>query len=264
MNRLARLFARNTAPRLPKIIVGGARVLNYDPDQDGDQDEPGLPDVDDDAKTARVFFYDVIGGWDQPQTAALVGAIKSLDVADIHIHINSPGGMVFESVAIKTALEQHPAAVHAHVDGLAASAASTLMLAGDTIDIASGAFVMIHNPETMAWGDATEMRASADMLDAIRDSIAAQYVSRTGLAMKDVVAMMAAETWLSADDAVAQKFCDAVMTRAPRAPNLRRFDLTAYNHAPALLEPAPALDAGLADRARALNARLRLFDLRAA
>ena len=242
-NLLARAFNGAGAP--PKLRVGKLKVFGYDPDEDGDRDVPGLPDVDEDARVATMYVYDVIGGWswDGPTTEDLVRAILNLDVDQIHVRINSPGGSVFDATAIKTAIEQHSATVHAHVDGLAASAASTLMLAGDDIDIAPGGFVMIHNPSTFAYGDATEMRASADMLDAIRDSIAAQYVSRTGLASKDVINMMAAETWLSASDAVDKKFVDRVMDKAPRGEALKRFDLTAYERTPEALLKGPALSA---------------------
>lgn len=255
MTSLAKLLAANASARKPKIVKGD------DPDWNGDDDSDPRFDPDEDGEDASIYFYDVIGGWDQPTTEEIVRGVRSLAAKTIHLRINSPGGMVFEATAIKTALEQHPARVVSHVDGIAASAASTLMLAGDEIEIAPGGFVMIHNPASLAWGDAGEMRRCADMLDAIRDSIASQYAARTGIAIDEIAAMMAAETWLSAEDAIEKKFVDRVAARAPQAANRIRFDLSAYAHAPQSLKP-PAPELLLeaqAQRAR-LEAKLRLFE----
>lgn len=254
MHRLIKLLASNDAARLPKLVRG------YDPDYDGDEDHPGMPDVD--GQEATLFVYDVIGGWDGPATQDLVRAILALKVSTIHLRVNSPGGLVFDAAAIKTALEQNPAKVIAHVDGLAASAASTLILAADEIEISAGGFIMIHNPETMCWGDSEEMLSTAAMLDNIRDSIVSQYAARTGLDRARLQDMMGAETWLSAEQAVEMKFCDRIATK-PVAPanKSRRFDLSAFDHAPsALLARVPSADtqALIASRIHA-EQRLRLY-----
>jgi ATP-dependent Clp protease protease subunit len=229
MRRLLRLLAANGPGRRPKIVRG------YDPVWDGDDDSDPQFDPDRDGDEATIYVYGVIGGWDQPDTEDIVRGIAALNVATIHLRIHSPGGMVFEAQAIKTALERHPARVVAHVDGQACSAASTLMLAGDEIEIAPGGFVMIHNPTTLAWGDDAEMMRTAEMLRAIRDSIATQYASRTGLDVDELLAMMKAETWLDAEKCVAMKFCDRVAARAPQPENLKRFDFSAYEHVPQAL-----------------------------
>ncbi|CAN2533096.1 ATP-dependent+Clp+protease+proteolytic+subunit [Methylocapsa aurea] len=257
MRRLLKLLVSNGSGRRPKIITG------FDPDWDGDDDSDPAFDPDHDGDEASIYFYDVIGGWDQPTTEEIVRGIRALGAKTIHLRINSPGGLVFEATAIKTALEQHPAHVIAHVDGMAASAASTLMLAGDEIEIAPGAFVMIHNPSSLAWGDADEMRRCAEMLDAIRDSIASQYAARTGLSVEELTAMMKAETWLSAEQAVEKKFVDRIAARAPQAANLRRFDLSAYDHPPKALLAPPQPDpvAAYLKTSQERHARmLRLFE----
>ena len=247
---LHKLLASSAAEaRRPKI------VLNYDPDEDGDADQPGKIDIDGENGVATMYVYDVIGGWDQPTVESIVRDIAAVKASTIHLRVNSPGGAVFDSVAMKTALEQHPANVIAHVDGLAASAASTLILAADEIRMAPGAMIMIHNPSTFAIGDAGDMRQAADMLDAVRDSIVAQYAARTGMAATKLRAMMDAETWMGADEALALKFVDAISQKAPAPSNLKRFDLTAFNNAPAALLAPRADDA--ARRAQwAANARL--------
>lgn len=257
MHRLMKLLVSNGSGRKPKIVTG------YDPDWDGDDDGDPKFDPDRDGDEASIYFYDVIGGWDQATTEEIVRGVRALTAKTIHLRINSPGGMVFEATAIKTALEQHPARVIAHIDGQALSAASTLMLAGDEIEISAGGFVMIHNPSSLAWGNADEMRRCAEMLDAIRDSIAGQYAARTGLSVDELTAMMKAETWLSADQAVEMKFADRVAARAPQAANLRRFDLSAYDHPPKALLAPPQADplAAYLQASQQRHARmLRLFD----
>lgn len=262
MHRLVRLFARNDAGCAPKI------VRHYDPDWDGDEDQPGMPDIDVENGAATIYVYGMIGGWDAPVTELLCRRIAALKVSTIHVRINSPGGMVFESVAIQTALEQNKARKIVHIDGLAASAASQLMLCGDEIEIAPGGFVMIHDPETLCFGDADEMRSSADLLDSVKASIVAQYRARTGLSDAALGDMMEAETWLNAEQAVQMKFCDRVATKAPAPANLRRFDLSAWKNAPAdLLKPAaparPAMIENLAAQREHALARLRLVELNA-
>ena len=259
MHRLIKLLASNSAGRRPRLMVGGKPVQWYDPDADGDDDaDAGLIDTDAASDSASIYFYDAIGGWDQPTTESLVRAIAGLKAGTINLRINSPGGIVTDAVALQNAIAQHPARVVAYIDGLAASAASTLMLAGDEIVMAPGAFIMIHDPWTVAIGSAADMRKEADILDKFRDSIAAQYATKTGMKMPEITKMMAAETWLSAEDAVAQGFADRVATKPPAAQNLKRFDLSAFDHAPAALiaPPRPTFDAGQwAANMRAINER---------
>ena len=262
--RLARLIASNEPSRLPRVVTG------YDPDWDGDGDQPNQPDIDQVGDQATLYCYDVIGGWDQPTTESIVRAVCALKVSTIHLRINSPGGDVMEATAIKTALEQSSAKVIAHVDGLAASAASFLMLAADEIEIAPGGFVMIHNPSTLAWGDANAMRQCADLLDTIRNSIVSQYATRAKPCVADLVAMMDAETWLSAEQAVEQGFVDRIMQKAAKASNVARFDLTAFDNTPQALLNAraeaasgKAVDDQIAEALRVSRAkaekRLRLY-----
>lgn len=223
-------------PRATVRVANGFRPAAYDPDQDDDLDTQGEPDEDD----ATVYVYDAIGGFFGVEASAFVKAVAGLKAKTIHLRLNSPGGDVFDARAMATALAAHPAKVVAHVDGLAASAASFLMLAADEIEMSDGAFVMIHNPMTVAAGDARDMRQTADLLDKVRDAIAADYVKRTGKPTGEIVGMMDAETWLTASEAVAQGFADRVVDGVKPK---NRFDLTVYDHAPAALTEAPAEDA---------------------
>lgn len=214
---------------------------NADPDNDGDNDNrPGHPD-EAGTDVIDLYVYDVISsdwGVSAKNIARDLAGAKS---GTINLRINSPGGDVFEARAIKTALEQTQAKVVAHIDGLAASAASFLMLAADEIRIAKGAFVMIHNPWGFAMGDSGEMRAAADLLDQVGAVIAQDYADKTGLAKADLLAMMDAETWMDSDEALAKGFVDSIVEKAAKASNLNRFDVSAYAKAPDLSAAANAL-----------------------
>lgn len=261
-NRLARLLQTNGAQaRAPRLVLG------YDPDWDGD-DDAGDPNLvrDPNAREATLWVYDAIGGWFGVDGGGLAREIASLDVDTIHIRLNSPGGDVFDARVLKTALENSKARVVAHVDALAASAASFLMLAADEIEIAPGAFVMIHNPWSMVMGEAGDMRQAADMLDKVGQTIAADYAAKTGMSRDEALALMAAETWLDADEAVARGFCDRLMAKAPKAS--ARFDLSAFDRVPDKLTnppppPAPPPEdpfAALASARAAQERRLAVYE----
>lgn len=130
------------------------------------------------------------------------------DVKDILVRINSPGGEVFDGIAIYNALKNHPAQVHVQVDGLAASIASVIAMAGDLITMGDGAMFMIHNPFTIAIGDADDMRQTADRLDKVTESLMDAYEARTGIERDELKAMLDAETWFTAAEAIEQGFAD--------------------------------------------------------
>ena len=165
-------------------------------------------------KSGEVWVYGEIGddGW-----LGGIGAkefadqVNGLDVEELAVHINSPGGDWADGVAMHTTLVRHPAKVTVTVDGLAASAASFVAMAGDEIEIAKGAFMMIHNPWTIAMGDARELRAAAENLDKITDSVVRMYVDRTGQDKQNVVDLLNEETWLNAEDAVELGFATSIM-----------------------------------------------------
>lgn len=134
-----------------------------------------------------------------------LGAIKTLDV-----YINSGGGSVFEGVAIYNTLRRHRARKIVHVDGLAASIASVIAMAGDEIIIARNGLMMIHNPWGVAMGEASDFRKMADSLDKIGGAIVDTYTLRTGQTALKCSAMMNEETWMNADEALALGFADQV------------------------------------------------------
>lgn len=221
---------------------------------------------------ARIYIYDVIGFWGVT-SEDLVPLIDGLDVDKIHVHINSPGGGVFDAWAIKASLDRNPAKIIVHIDGVAASAASYLMLAGEEIHIANGGFVMIHEAGSFCIGNAKDMRDTADMLEKITSSIVNDYVASTNLDEKTLRAMMADETWFDADEAIENGFAThKVETKEDEhepANMAARFDYSAFLHVPeALTKPInnqAQADVDLAkDLARNKNrqqAKLKMFEL---
>lgn len=134
-----------------------------------------------------------------------LGDIESLDV-----FINSPGGDVFAGITIYNILKRHPAKVNIHVDGIAASAASIVAMAGDKIVMPASATLMIHNAWGLGMGNKARMRALADELERLDGQLAGIYAGRTGKDAKTISAWMDAERWMSGDEALADGFCDEV------------------------------------------------------
>lgn len=158
-------------------------------------------------KSADISIYDEIGAWGVT-AKQFIGEIRALDVATLRLAINSPGGSVFDALAMYNALRQHPAQVEVTVMGVAASAASLVAMSGDRIVMPENTFMMIHNPLNFAFGNASDLREMADVLDKIGASLVATYAARTGQPEDMVRELLDAETWLNAEDAVALGFAD--------------------------------------------------------
>ncbi|MEW6256940.1 MAG: head maturation protease, ClpP-related [Pseudomonadota bacterium] len=157
----------------------------------------------------------------------------------VAIELNSPGGDVFEGIAIYNALLAHAGKISIKVLGLAASAASIIAMSADELEIGSGAFLMIHNAWALSVGNADDHEAMSSTLREVDASLAGIYAARTGKSVADIAAMMKAETWLNADRSVELGFADR--TAAGPLPQAR-FDLRIYAHAPAELQAgAPAV-----------------------
>ncbi|MDR3230266.1 MAG: Clp protease ClpP [Synergistaceae bacterium] len=157
----------------------------------------------------EVLLYDDIGGWSGKTARDFIKELKDLgDISTITLRINSAGGDVFEAQAIYSYLRTHKARKTVRIDGLAASAASLVAMAGDKVIMPSNALMMIHNPWSLAIGDSDEMRKSAEILDKVRDTLVAVYAAKTGLDYEKVRTMMDDETWMSADEALNFGFCD--------------------------------------------------------
>jgi ATP-dependent protease ClpP protease subunit len=170
------------------------------------------------ADRAKVYIYDVVGGWEL-NAGDFVQQLHALDVSGIDLHINSPGGYVFDGVSIYSALKNHKAPVTTYVDGLAASAASFIAMAGDEIVIEKPARMMIHDAMGVGIGNAADMREYADLLDETSETIAGIYADRAGGKPADWRAAMLANgtfgTWYSAHAAVDAGLADRVANDSP-------------------------------------------------
>lgn len=156
---------------------------------------------------AEISIYDEIGAWGVT-AKDFIGELRNVKAQSITLSINSPGGSVFDALAIYNALRQHEAYVTVKVMGVAMSAASLIAMAGDKIIMPENTFMMIHNPINFAYGNAEDMREMADILDKIGASLVATYAARTGLPEDEVKALLDAETWLTAEEAVEKGFAD--------------------------------------------------------
>jgi ATP-dependent Clp protease protease subunit len=168
-------------------------------------------------KTATMYLFEEVAWWSPNSARNFQQTLSQLDAEEIHLHINSPGGSVFEGVTIYNLLAAHPADVIVHIDGLAASIASVIALCGDRIEIAENAMVMIHDPSVIAWGNAETMRRNAEILDRIKDAILNTYEERTNLKREELAQAMADETWYSADEAVTAGFASEKVTAVKAA-----------------------------------------------
>lgn len=174
--------------------------------------------------------------------AALDGLAK--ETREIRVHINSPGGEVFEAITILNMLRSHPARVVTVVDGVAASAAGVVAMAGDEVVMAQNTELMIHDAWGVCVGGAQDMRDVAGRLDQLSANIAEVYAAKAGGPVEDWLAAMAAETWYMAQEAVDAGLADRVEPSAPKVNN--RFDLSMFNYAGRSKAPAPPIPAASA------------------
>ena len=130
---------------------------------------------------------------------------------DVTVWINSPGGNVFAAAEIYTMLKEYAGKVTVRIASLAASAASVIAMAGEKIQMSPTALMMIHDPSTMAWGNAADMQKAIDTLNAVKDSIINAYVAKTNMRRSKIAELMENETWMDARKALDLGFCDEVL-----------------------------------------------------
>jgi ATP-dependent Clp protease protease subunit len=182
------------------------------------------------ADEATIYVYDVIDSEWGVGAKDVISAINSIkDAKVLNIRINSPGGDVFEGRAIMEAIKRFDGKTVAHIDALAASAATSIALAADEVVMADGALFMIHNASGLVWGDKNDMRGTADLLEKVEGSIVNDYTTKTGLDAAIVAEMMDQETWMNADEALANKFVDRIV-KTGKAKNT--WNLSAFDKAP--------------------------------
>lgn len=179
--------------------------------------------------SAEIWLYDEIGGWGI-SAREFADDIKALgEVKHIDLRIHSPGGDVFEGMAIYNLLKNHPAKITVHIDGLAASIGSVIAMAGDTIIMPENAMMMIHKPWGMQGGDADDMRKYAELLDKVEDTLVSAY-TRSGKPADEIKQLLKAETWYTGAEAVAAGFADKVTTSLEAVAKLK--SQREYNNMP--------------------------------
>jgi ATP-dependent protease ClpP protease subunit len=198
---------------------------------------PGVIRLNKKDDQAEVFIYGDIGGWlDGIDAETFAKELAEMDVKQLDVRINSGGGYVFDGIAIYNAIARHPAHTTMHIEGIAASIASVIPMAGDEIKIYEGTRMMIHKPWSFAIGDADAMRKEGDILDALQSDILDLYEARTGKERKDLTKWMDAETWFSAKEAVDKGFADE-MVPAKKKAMARSAYLNYYRNKPEDLQP---------------------------
>jgi ATP-dependent Clp protease protease subunit len=181
---------------------------------------------------AEVAIYDEIGAYGVSAKGFLAELGALPEGTPLDLRLNSPGGSVFDAVAIHNALKRHEGTVTVWIDGIAASAASYIAMAGDEIVMPENAFLMIHDPSGLVMGTAEDMRAMAEALDKVKGSLVSGYAAKSGRTPEEVSALMGAETWFDASDAVAQGFADRLIEPVRIA---ARFDIGRFRNAPPVL-----------------------------
>ena len=178
-----------------------------------------------------VYIYDEIS-WMGVDAQAFVKDFNKIESKVINLRVNSPGGSVFDGTTIFNAVKQHPANTIAHIDGLAASIASVIVMAADEVVMAENAFLMIHEPWSMVVGGSEDMRKEADLLDKVKNTIAKTYMDKSGKDEKEIFDMMAEETWLTAQEAYDEGFADSVTNDNEEKASVTEFDLSVFAKVP--------------------------------
>lgn len=211
MTPLLQLLADNRRPFTPissRIIAAGneATIYIYDP-------------IVGDRATAEWF------GGVCPQD--FVPELSALKASTIHLRINSPGGDMFGAQAMAQALREHSANIVCHIDGLAASAATHIACAADSVVMSPGAMYMVHKSWTLAMGNADELRSTADLLDKADGIQIAGYMAKTGKPEAEVSAWVSAMTWFTAEEAMAAGFVDSIADSEPKVKAASTWNLRA-------------------------------------
>jgi HK97 family phage prohead protease len=228
--------------KLPWYEIRERQVRAVNP---GDQFNPASGDTQ---TETDVLIYDEIGGSFGVSASEFADDIAGIDSNVINLRINSPGGSVRDATAIHSSLLHHPARVRSYVDGIAASAASVIALAGDEIITMPGAQWMLHDASTMVDGNEAELKDGSEWIGRQSQNIADLYAKRMGITSDEARALMLAETWAFADESVEMGLADKVFDRevvawsGPAAERMRRrWDLTHFRYAGRAKAPAPSM-----------------------
>ena len=171
----------------------------------------------------EIFIYDMIGGMGV-SAKSIIDQLE--DGVDVDLRINSVGGDVFEGIAIYNALKKHNGIVNVTIEGLSASMASIIMLAGNEVTASANSLIMIHNPQVGVQGDSADLQNKVELLNKIKEQMLNVYTDKTGMQAEEIATMMDKETWLTADEALGMGFIDKVGDTIKLAAH---FDISNFN-----------------------------------
>ncbi|QPW48952.1 Clp protease ClpP [Bacillus thuringiensis] len=192
-------------------------------------------------KSADVFIYGEITkyAWEEYGEVSSITFKNELDelgdgIETINLYINSPGGSVFETMAMIAMLQRHPAKVISYIDGIGASCASVLPMISDKIIMYANSMLMVHNAWTYASGNADKLRKAADDIERINQSMVQHYLTRAGDKLDEdkLKQLLDAETWLSADEAMEYGLCDEIISANHAAACLDEKWMKEYKNVP--------------------------------
>ena len=215
------------------------------------KDKPKQLRAEHNGDRGTIWLYDVIDPWWGISAESIGKALAGFDGKPVDLYINSPGGDVFEGRAMQTRLKAYAGEITVHIDGLAASAATTVALGADKRVIADGAFFMIHDSWTLAMGNKQKMRKTGDLLEQMDGAIAKDYGVITGKDFDTVAGWMSEETWFNAEASLDLGFATDIYTGDDNQAALNRnaWNLAAYNHVPKALTDKPEPQQPAPDRA---------------
>lgn len=183
-------------------------------------------------QSAEIWIYDEIGGWGI-SARQFASELKSLgDIRHITLRIHSPGGDVFEGMAIYNLLSQHPAQITVKIDGLAASMGSVIAMVGDDVQIPENAMIMVHKPWGIQGGDAEDMRRYAELLDKVEGTLISAYTKKTGKSAEEIASLLETETWMGGAEAVEAGFADTLLSPLEAAACFNSHRLTDFEKMP--------------------------------
>lgn len=231
--------SRAPVPRIDQALVASVRALLDRRNILPTNSARPMPKVTArDGGGAELLIYDEISHWGI-SAASVADALDGVK-GDLHVRVNSPGGDVFDGIAIYNMLADYPDPVTVTVDGLAASAASFISMAADRVVMNRSSQLMIHDASGLCYGNAADMAEMGTLLDRISDAIAGIYAARVGDA-GDWRERMRAETWYSADEAVSAGLADEVLTSDRDKTPANTWDLSIFNYSGRDKAPAPVI-----------------------
>nr|WP_244942285.1 ClpP-like prohead protease/major capsid protein fusion protein [Yersinia rochesterensis] len=187
-------------------------------------------------KSADIYIYEEIGYWGVT-ARQFASSLKALgDIDHINLRIHSPGGDVFEGIAIYNLLNSHPASKTVYIDGLAASMASVIAMVGNPVIMPENAMMMIHKPWGITGGDANDMRDYADLLDKVEGVLIPSYAKKTGKTPEELAVMLGEETWLTAQECVEHGFADQLLPSMQAMARINSKRIEEFDSMPASLK----------------------------